>query len=111
MRIKRIALKHHRDIAIFRSHIIYDAITNIDATVTDFFQTGEHTKAGGFTAARWSDKYEKLFIGDLNIQIVNDDLIAIPLINVIKRYACQDDPPKRYSIEGWLTCTKMLRFL
>ena len=40
VRVKRVALEDHRDIAIFRRHIVDDAVANHDVAVADLFQTG-----------------------------------------------------------------------
>ena len=76
VRIQCVALEDHRDIAIFGRHIVDHAVTNEDLALGDLFQASEHPKARRFAAAGRTDKYEKLFILDLDGQIGYDSLIT-----------------------------------
>ena len=44
MRIERVRLENHRDIAVFRRNVVDDAVANQDLAFADFFQTGQATQ-------------------------------------------------------------------
>jgi hypothetical protein len=65
MRVKRVVLEHHRDVAIRRINVIDHTVANAQRPFTDVFQTGDHPQQGGFATARRANQYHKLPIGDV----------------------------------------------
>ena len=41
VRVKRIALEHHRNVTIFGWHVVDDAVTDHDVAITDLLQAGQ----------------------------------------------------------------------
>ena len=67
MRVERIVLEDHGDVAVFRRHVVDDAAVNGDRAAADLLQPGDHAQRGGFTATRRSDQHDELAV--LNFQI------------------------------------------
>jgi hypothetical protein len=55
-------------------------------TERNLLKTGQTTKRGGLAAARRANQYEKLFVLDLDIQVIQRDKVTELLRNVIIRY-------------------------
>ncbi len=72
MRIERVILEHHRDIALFRRHIVDDAVGDGDLAPGDALQPGDHAQQSGFAAARGPDQDDELAIRDIDADPVQD---------------------------------------
>ena len=64
MRVKRIGLEHHGDIAILWRHVIDDTLANFDLPSRDFLQPGDHPQKRGLAAAGGADENDELAVGD-----------------------------------------------
>ena len=51
-------------------------------TAADRLESGDHVERRGFAAARWADKDDERSIGDLDIELRDDDVRAVTLLNV-----------------------------
>ena len=71
VRIKSVVLEHHGDVAVLRSNVVYETVAYVELAFGDFFQTGDHTKGGGFTAAGGADQHQKFLIFDFEVKIRN----------------------------------------
>ena len=67
VRIERIVLEHHRDVAIFRRHVVDDVAADHDVAVGDVLQPRDHPQRGRLSAPRWSHQHDKLVVGDIEI--------------------------------------------
>ncbi len=67
VRIERVVLEHHRDVAIARRHVVHDVAADPDLAVGDLLETGDHAQRGRLAAARGPDEHDELLIGDLEI--------------------------------------------
>src|SRR5690606_6387854 len=85
MRVERIILKHHGDIAFSRFNIIDHATADRNGAGCNTFETGNHAQECGFTAARRAYQYYKFAVVDLQRYAFDDfDIAAIALADVIK---------------------------
>ena len=83
MRIQRIVLEHHGNIAVFRSHFIDQPIADIKLPFRDFLQPGDHAQSGGFAAAGRADEDDEFLVFDFQGKIRNSRHAAgILLINM-----------------------------
>jgi hypothetical protein len=64
MRIKRVILKDHRDVAIFGLDAIDHAAMDRDCAGADGFEAGNHAQQGRLAAARRPDHHHQFAIGD-----------------------------------------------
>jgi hypothetical protein len=63
VRVQRIALEHHRDVAVLGLQLVDDFAVDQDLTAGDGLQAGQHAQQGGLAAAGWADQHDELAIG------------------------------------------------
>lgn len=68
MRIQRVALENHRNIAVLRRNVIDAALADIHITVRDLLKTCNHTQRSRFTAAGRADQHDKFLVRDFKIK-------------------------------------------
>ena len=89
MRIQRVVLEDHRDVAILRLQIVDDLAVDLDGTVADLFKTRYHAKRGGFAAAGRADKHDELFVLDIEVEVVyGNNIVIVNLFYVCKFNTC-----------------------
>ncbi|MNN56534.1 hypothetical protein D3C81_1714720 [compost metagenome] len=71
VRVQGVGLEHHCDVAVLRSYIIHQTVTDVQFAGSDFFQTGNHTKGGGLTAAGAANQYYEFFIFNIQMEVFN----------------------------------------
>src|ERR1700735_3455977 len=79
MRIERVVLKHHRNIAIPRLDLVDGAGVDQDFAAGNVFQSGQHAQRRRFAAAGGSDKHDELTVTDHQVDRVNHLERAIAL--------------------------------
>ena len=77
VRIKRIVLEHHGDIAVFGLQAIDDAVADHDIAAGDLLKPGDHPEQRGLAAARWPDQGHELAIGNIDCDTMDDFLVTI----------------------------------
>jgi hypothetical protein len=86
VRIERVILEYHRDIAVLRRDVVDPALADVNVAARNFFQAGDHAKSSRFTATGRADQHNELAIGNFEIHIL-DCSYAAPLfsgINLVK---------------------------
>ena len=53
IRVERVVLEHHRDVALLRRHIIEARAPKENVALRDLFETGHHSQGRRLAAARW----------------------------------------------------------
>ena len=86
VRIERVVLEHHRDVALFRRDVVDDAIADRDVRRGDLFQPGDHAQQGRLAAARRADQHDELAILDRNRHAVQNFGPAERLSHVANLY-------------------------
>jgi hypothetical protein len=71
VRVQRVVLEDHRDVAVLRGHIGDVAVADEDAALVDLFEAREHAQRGGLAAAGGPDQDEELAVGDLEVDLVH----------------------------------------
>jgi hypothetical protein len=71
MRVERIILKHHGDVAFLRWNPVDDAVADADFTGRDVLEAGNHAQQGGFAAARRADQHDEFAVTDGYIDAVD----------------------------------------
>ena len=71
VRVQRVVLEHHRDVAVLRRDVGDVAVADEDAAGVDLFEAGEHAQRGGLSAAGGADENEEFAVGDLEVQLVD----------------------------------------
>jgi hypothetical protein len=67
VRIERIVLEHHRDVAVLWGQIVDDLAAYPDLAVADALEASQYAQQGGFPATRRPDEHDELAIGDIDI--------------------------------------------
>src|SRR5690606_1274703 len=90
VRVQRVVLEHHCDVAVLRRHVGDVAVADEDATRVDLFEAGEHAQRGGLTATGGADENEELAVGDLDVQLVDRGASAarVEAGGVVERNGC-----------------------
>ena len=87
MRVERIALEDHGDVAVFGRDVIDAAVADVQVATADLLEPGDHPQGGALAAARRADEHQKLLVTDLNVQIIDGGDLAVLLADVVQRYA------------------------
>ena len=67
LRIERVVLEHHRDVAVARRDIVDDLAVDRDRAAADRFQPGDHAQQRRLSAAGRADENHELAVVDLEI--------------------------------------------
>ena len=67
VRVERIALEDHRDVAIPGGHVIDNPIADADDALTDALEAGHHPQSRRLAAARGADEHHEFSVADLEI--------------------------------------------
>ncbi|GMA87618.1 hypothetical protein GCM10025868_28680 [Angustibacter aerolatus] len=76
VRVQRVVLEDHRDVAVLRRLVGDVAVTDEDAAGVDVLETREHPQGGGLAAAGGADEDEELAVLDLEVEGVHGGLVA-----------------------------------
>jgi hypothetical protein len=88
MRVQRIVLKHHRDVAIAGGHVVDDSLTDLDRPAGRPLEPGDHPQRGRLPAPGRADEDHELPIGHLERELVDGDGAALEhLAHSVKRHA------------------------
>ena len=62
VRIERVVLEHHRDVAVLGMHVVDELVADPDAAVGDLLEPGDHAQRRRLAAARRPDEHEELAV-------------------------------------------------
>ena len=71
MRVERVVLEDHRDVAVLGGQVGDVAVADPDVAAVDLFEPGEHPQGGGLAAAGGADQHEELAVTDLDVELVD----------------------------------------
>jgi hypothetical protein len=74
VRVQRVVLKHHGDVALGGFQVVDDPFTNRNGAARDVFQARHHAQQGGFAAAGGTDDDDKFTMRNLSAQVVDDSV-------------------------------------
>ena len=72
VRVERVILEHHGDVALLRRHLVDHASADLDFAAGDFLQAGDHAQQRGLAAARRPDQYAEFPVGNRDVHAVHD---------------------------------------
>jgi hypothetical protein len=88
MRVERVVLEDHRDVAILRRDAVDDAFADPDMALGDRLEPGHHAERRGLTAAGRPDQHHELAVRDLEAEIGNGEgAVVVDLRDLIERDA------------------------
>ena len=67
VRVERVVLEHHGDVAVFRRHVVDDVAADEDLAVGDVLETRDHAQRRRLAAARWPHQHHELVVGDVEV--------------------------------------------
>ncbi len=76
VRVERVVLEHHRDVALGGFQVVDDLVVNEDFAAGDGFQAGDHAHQRGFAAARRADDDDEFAVLDVHVDAMDDRHIA-----------------------------------
>ncbi len=89
VRIERVVLEDHRDIAIFRHDVVHDAFADLDGSFGDFFESGDHSECGAFATTGRTDKDDELAVCDVDVHAFDGaDVAGIDFADALKNDLC-----------------------
>ena len=68
VRVERVVLEHHGDVALLRRHVVDDAVADADRALRDHLEPGDHAQRRGLAAARRADEHHELAVGDVEVE-------------------------------------------
>ena len=107
MRIQRVVLEYHGDVAVLRLDVVYDLVADSQLAARDLLQTRNHAERRGFAAARRADQNNELFIVNFQVEVVDDlDVARIDFFYMLQGYVCHDGTSISQNIKA---CVPRLR--
>jgi hypothetical protein len=85
MRVERIVLKHHGDIALRRLHAVDALVADIEIAGRDRLQSCNDPEQGRLAAAGGTDEDNKFVVRDLQIEIGDHGEVAVLLDEIANR--------------------------
>ena len=71
VRIQRVVLEDHRDVAIARRQVVDDLVADQQLTLRDVLQAGDHPQRGRLAAARRADEDHELAVLDVEVHVLD----------------------------------------
>jgi hypothetical protein len=89
VRIQRVVLEDHRDVAVFRLDVVDDPVPDAHLAVGDRLQAGDHPQRRRLAASRRPDEHQELTIADVEAEIVNGvKPVVVHLVDVVEHDGC-----------------------
>ena len=86
VRVERVVLEDHRDVALLRRQVVDDAAADRDRAVGDLLEPRDHAQRGRLAAARRADEDEELAVADVEREVVDGlDAVVVDLVDVCRR--------------------------
>ena len=94
VRVQRVVLEDHRDVAVARRDVVDDPIADAQRAGRDLLEPGDHPQRGGLAAARRADEDEELAFVDLQVEPVDGlEAVGVDLVDALERDAGHVTPP------------------
>ena len=87
VRVQRVVLEHHRDVAFLGLQVVDAAVADADLTAGDLLEPGNHPQQRRLAAARRPDQHRERAIGDVDVDTVQDRRLAEFFLNRLNRDA------------------------
>ena len=97
VRIQRVVLEHHRDVALLRRHAVDDLAADADFAVGDFLEARDHAQQRRLAAAGRADQHAELAVGNVDVDAANHLRRAEVLLHCLDAYRCHLPPSPQLS--------------
>jgi hypothetical protein len=89
VRVERVVLEDHRDVAILRRQVVDDLGADGDGAVGDLLKAGDGPQRRRLAASGRTDKHHELALLHLKVQVVEGpDATRVDLLHVFKDDLC-----------------------
>src|SRR5581483_5568479 len=93
MRVERVILEYHRNVAVGRLDLVDDAAADIDLARGDGLEPGDHPEQRRLAAAGGADQHAELAVGDIDIDAFDRfEAVRIGLADVAESYISHVSP-------------------
>ena len=100
VRIERVVLEHHRDVALFGRDVVDDAIVDLDRALRHRLESGDHPQRRRLAATRRADEHDELAVDDVEIEATDGfGPVRIDLPDVLEDDLGHDAPRRRCSLD------------
>src|SRR5207237_4507305 len=86
VRVERVVLEHHGDVAVLGRHIVHDVAADRYVAAGDLFETGDHAQGRALAAARGPDQHDELLVRDVEVDAANGQDFVVFLDDLAQRY-------------------------
>ncbi len=87
MRIERVVLEHHGDVAVGRLHVVDDTPADRDGAAGDGLEAGDHPEQGGLAAARRPEQHRERAVGNTERHALHGlDAAGVDLAHILQRH-------------------------
>ena len=83
VRIERVVLKDHGDVAVLRRDVVHEALADEDAPAGLLLEPSEHPQRGGLAATRRAHEHQELRVAHRQVEVVHRDDVAEALRDVV----------------------------
>ncbi len=80
VRVERVVLEHHGDVAIARAHMVHHAPADLDGAFLGFLQPGDGAQQGALAAARRPDQHGELAGRHFQVDAAHGRDMAVALV-------------------------------
>ena len=85
VRVERVVLEHHRDVAILRRQVVDDPVADRDRAVGDLLEPGDHAQGRRLAAPGRPDEHEELAVLDLEGQVLHGvEAVVVDLVDFVR---------------------------
>ncbi len=87
MRVERVILEHHRDVAIHRRQLVDDLLVDRDVARGDAFEPRHHAQGRRLAAARRADQHDEFLIVDFQVHVDDGVHLVVFLVQAAHQHA------------------------
>ena len=85
VRIQRVALEHHRDVAVARGDLVDDLAADPQLAGRDVLEPRDHVQRGRLPATGRPDEDHELAVGDLQVEVLDGRVAVRVLLDDVSR--------------------------
>src|SRR5499433_3558325 len=100
VRVERVVLEHHGDVALFRRHAVDDALADADFAGGDVLEPRDHAQQRRLAASRGSHEHDEFAVVDEDVDAVDDLERSKGLSDVADRDRSHGTPPVARALPG-----------
>ena len=90
VRVERVALEDHRDVAVARGHVIDDSLADLDDALADVLEPRQHAQRRRLATSGRPDEHHELAVLDVEVEVVHRArTVGVHLRHAIERHRGQ----------------------